>query len=291
MSVSDVLQWLSAKLYPNGRAFRVPESDNAQAVYTSEDGYGYSSEDGVSNYANESGYKLLKGFLFTLHKSINRTFTRAWGDLKQVYSDIFPNDPNFTIDDAHDWYRRFGMYDSGSVSLPAMKLALLQRMSWPQVPLNRQNYLYIQQQLQAAGFPVYVFENRWWNGSDWVTKSPSSFVGTLSGVALCASATRVGMYRCGQDYTNNLKCVNYLEQVGDSGFDVGANYRCVFFISSATFGGGTRVSSGTRVGSATHIGANTLYARVPLARKQEFKQLLIKLKPAHTVGYLFVNYY
>jgi len=32
------------------------------------------------------------------------------------------------------------------------------------------------------------------------------------------------------------------------------------------------------------------FANVPLARKNEFRQLILKSKPLHAVGYLFINY-
>lgn len=233
--ISDTLQWLSKELYPTGRAFRVPEN----------------------------------GVLYRLHRSLNLNFADAYKDATQILNDILPDSSLFTIDDAHDWYRRLGLYDSGTVSLDDMKLAITQKLSFPLTPLNKQNYLFIQQQLRAAGFDVYVYENRFSDGmGGYITKTPGEILGVPYGLA------QYGAFQYGETdfggFTDGVtKIANYIEESGDAGFVVGSNYKSTFYISSNSL---------------------TTFASVLAVRKTEFRQLLLKLKPLQTLGFLFINY-
>jgi hypothetical protein len=69
-------------------------------------------------------------------------------------------------------------------------------------------------------------------------------------------------------YFNNL-IVNSLSQTQDDSFQIGNTFRFTFFIGGQTLG---------------------TWANVPTSRKTELRQLILKLKPAHTAGFLFINY-
>lgn len=241
MAVKDDILLLFRKLLPNGLAFKFP--------------YGGTME------------KLYQGIIGDESTPYSLVYERL--DALNVLDVMIPDNDNFTIDDAHDWYRRLGIYDSGTVSLSDMKAAILQKMSWAVNPINQQHYTYIQAQLVAAGFTDCVlYENRFGTGGESV--NPYFIFGVPIDSAIC------GVPRCGTSRIGFLggsdgltKCVNYIEESKDIDFVIGSNYRSTFIVSSAS------------IGTA---------ANVPLARKQEFRQLLLKLKSAQTVGILHINY-
>ena len=67
---------------------------------------------------------------------------------------------------------------------------------------------------------------------------------------------------------NNL-VANYIPENRDANFNVGPSHRATFFICGQTFG---------------------TFANVPAARKDEFRQLVLKLKEVNTVAYLLITY-
>lgn len=255
-------QWL----YPKGRAFRVPEPTITGGVYTTEDGSeDYTTEDGSQSYTTEESTSS-GGILWRLHNVLGGIFNQVWTDAGQILNDMLPDNPNFDINDAHDWYRRLGLYDSGLVALSDMKLAIAQKLSFPYVPLNKQNYLFVQQQLQAAGFNVFVYENRFLIDGVYKTQTPDEVIGALSDVSEYGNF-EYGQQNFGGGYHN--KIVNYIEDERDAAFNIGDNYRSTFFIGGSPIG---------------------TFADVPEVRHDEFRQLILTFKPAQMVGYLFVNY-
>lgn len=123
--VNDILK-LTKKLLPTGRAWKVPEG----SVFE----------------------KLLKG----LAASEVRAYNFAMGTLDR----ILPDNANFTADDATEWERRLGLpVQSGYLNLATRMAIILRKYQYPGRFLNRQNYRYIEAQLQLAGFDVTVTEN------------------------------------------------------------------------------------------------------------------------------------
>lgn len=268
-----ILQWLAQKLYPNGRAFRMPSIVNDPRLYVTEDGTeGFVDEDGVDFFVAETAGADGGGNLFRLHRSLNINLATAWTDAAQIHNDLLPDNDNFTIEDAHDWYRRLGIFDSGTVPLADMKLAIAQKLSFPLVPRNKQNYLYIEEQLRAAGFDVHIYENRFSDGmGGWITKRPEEIFGTSAGAAIHASTVYHGNIQHGAAYgtTWSNKVVNYIEEAKDATFDVGDNFKSTFYVAGATV---------------------DTFADIDEDRKIEFRQLLLKYKRAETCALLFVNY-
>lgn len=236
MSTLQQLQHVTPMLYPNGRAFRVPEG----------------------------------GDLRKWHDAVNTEFADLDASSMNVLDALLPDNPNFTLADAQEWYRRLGLYDSGSIPLNDMALAITQKMSWPTVTPDMQSLQYIQDQLQAAGFNVYLYKNRFFDGVDWVTMWPSDVLGIAAGNSEL-EGFNLGQANLGSTWSDDgiTICVDYLEEDKDEIFDFGDNLRSTFYVSSAAIG---------------------TFADIPAARKIEFRQLLIKLKAAQMAAFLFVNY-
>lgn len=263
------LVWLAKILYPQGRAFRMPYPIDDTLAYTTEDGSEeYTTEDGSESYTAEDSPASTGGIFYRVHRALSTAFNDAWDAGDNVLDVLMPDNPNFSIEDAHAWYRRLGLYDSGLVSFADMKLAIAQKQSFPLVPLDKQHYLYIQAQLQAAGFDVYVYPNRFFPGP--VTKDPSEVLGVSAGDAVYDAVDYDDTEYDGSLADLGITVIaNYLEEAKDAEYVFGDNLRSTFYIAGSTI---------------------TTFADVPEVRKIEFRQLIMKLKRAETAGFLFINY-
>ena len=260
--------WLAQKLYPMGRAFRMPEPKMTGEYITDEQGNYIQDEQG--NFLVTENYSATGGILYRLHRALSISFALLWQGVTGVSYAQLPDNPYFTIADCHDWYRRLGIYDSGLVSMAEMMAAIRQRMSFPITPLNKQNYLFIQGQLQAAGFNVNVYENRFASGRTFITKTPAEiYTGAYPLAEYGSFEYGDTEYGTGEGADGITVCANYLEPAADATLVV-TNYRSTFFIADPS--------------------GITNFASIPVGRETEFRQLLIKLKPIHTVGYLAVNF-
>jgi len=127
MTVSfDNIIKLTKQLFPTGRAWRIPYGGNL--------------------------YKLL----YALGKSEQRALQFAINTLNR----ILPDNDDFTTDDATEWERRLAINaGTGYIPLETRKSTILRKYQFPGGFLNRQNYRYIEAQLQLAGYDVTVTEN------------------------------------------------------------------------------------------------------------------------------------
>jgi hypothetical protein len=224
---------LARQLFPTGRAFKMAENS------------------------------YLESLMYALSLSENR----AYNDALSIQNSILPDNSEFTSDDATDWERRLGMIVNPLVDLELRKLAIRRKINHPGNIKARQHYLYIEGQLRAAGFDVYVYENRFPYGGSYYTRSLFDIIGGVGIDALQYGDSQYGDSQYGGTYSNII--ANYIDEIIDSNFAISSNLRCTFF-----------------------IGANPLgqFANVPIERKQEFRQLILKLKPTQMVGYLLINY-
>lgn len=234
MSVASKLISLTRQLYPTGRAFKMPED----------------------------------GYLHRLHRALVISEEAAYSNALAVLNSVLPDNANFTADDATDWERRLGLISNPAVSLADRKAAIIRKMNHPGRVLGRQHYLYLQGQLQAAGFDVYVYENRVSDGmGGYTTMNPLTVSGGVG-----AFIRRHGMYRHGQfrhgSYYRNI-IANHINEEMDWQFSTGDNLRSTFFIGGSTLGD---------------------FADVDINRKDEFRQLILRVKPVQTVGFLLINY-
>lgn len=233
MLIIDQIRALALQLLPTGRAFKAPEG----------------------------------GWLRTLLDTLAIGEARAYNDALAVLNAILPDNANFTVDDASDWEKRLGMVAS-TAPLATRKLAIARKMSFPGTIKARAHYLYIEGQLRAAGFDVYLHENRFPDGlGGFDTQSPVTVFG---GSGLLNN--QHGQFNHGQRNHGGLWgdiIANHIDLQRDLTFNVGANLRATFFICGQTLG---------------------TPAYVPANRRDEFRELILKLKPVQNVGYLFIIY-
>lgn len=239
MDTVETIVQLSRQLYPPGRAFAMPTGGDLEA----------------------------------LHRALAQSEARAWNDAMSILDSILPDNDNFTEDDATDWERRLGIYSGTGTSLADRKLAILRKINHPGTVKARQNYLYLQNQLRAAGFDVYVYENIFDDGGGgFETRTPGQILAYAVGYA------SIGGFSLGEVNLNDTwgtgigtvtVAANHLEESRDADFSFGDNWRSSFFIAGA---------------------AVDEFAEVEEVRKIEFRQLILRIKPVASAGILFVNY-
>lgn len=233
MTYQDQIKALTKQLYPTGRAFRAAEG----------------------------------GFLDKMHDGLVVGEQLLMRDALSIQDMLVPDNANFTTADADYWERVLGMIDGSASPLVDRMAAIKRKMQHPGNIPARQHYLFLERELQLAGFNVFVYENRFPSGGGYVTQTPQALAGIGGVAALQHNQALHGQRQHGGTWGN--KVANYLDENLDRNFNLGSNLRSTFFIG------------GSPIGS---------YATVPLVRKQEFRQLILKIKPVQTVGLLFITY-
>jgi len=236
MTLLEKLNQLTRRFYPTGRAFKMPTG----------------------------------GDLDKLHTAITVREHKALIDAISILDSALPDNVNFTADDATAWEIRLGLVTNIATPLTDRKLSIIRKMNHPGTIKARQHYLYVQGQLQAAGFNVFVYENRFPTyPSGFTTKTPAVFsLTTYPSVSVQHNeGVSYGDGNHGVLWGN--KAANQLTESLDNYFNIGLNYKSTFFIGGPYPGE---------------------FANVLLSRKTEFRQLIFKLKPNQTIGFLLINY-
>lgn len=198
-------------------------------------------------------------WLEALHQGLAESEAQAYLDAVSILDSMIPDNANFTTDDASDWERRLGMITNSSTPLEDRKAAILRKMAYPGVNPARSHYLYLERQLQLAGFDVYVHENI-------PAQSPGAVNAAILGHAQYNTFNYGGFNYGG--YVNAI-VANQIDAEQDLAFNVGDNQRCTFFIGGQVLG---------------------TYANVSASRETEFRQMILKLKPVQNIAYLFITY-
>lgn len=233
MTIAAKILKVTKQLYPTGRAYKMPKN----------------------------------GDLEKFHTAIGVSQAQAYSDALSIRDSILPDNSNFSAEDASAWEVRLGMIDGTGIALADRKLAIARKMNHPGNVPARQHYLYLEWQLQAAGFDVYVHENRFSVYPDsYETHNPITEYGAP------ATQRQHGQFQHGQVtqgvyYANMV--VNFIDETQDSLFMLGDNMRSTFFVGGQTVG---------------------TFANVDTLRKNEFRQLILRTKPVQTVGLLLINY-
>lgn len=234
-NVSDKILALSKQLFPTGRAWKVPAG----------------------------------GVIEGLIETLNISETQAYNDAVAIKYSLLPDNDNFTVDDATDWERRLGIPTNQATPLPLRMLAIRRKLNQPGNAPAKSNWRYLEQQLRAAGFDVYVYENRFDDyPTGYITKTPFEFTGdTRFFIGNQHGDYQHGDVQHGGKFINFV--ANYVNEAQDELFNIGTNLRSTFYIGGAPGGD---------------------FANVPLGRKDEFRQLILTIKPVQTVGFLVVDY-
>lgn len=204
-----------------------------------------------------------------LHLALSISEEAAYNAAVSTHNSILPDNENFTIDDATDWERRLGLITNQLVSLTDRKLAIIRKLNQPGRAPAKGNWRYLQLQLQSAGFDVYIYENRFPGFPDgYVTKTPFELTGNTSFfVDNQHGDFQHGDRQHGGGFTKFV--ANHIDEARDFMFVINPNLRSTFFVGGPTLGS---------------------FANVDVNRKDEFRQLILTIKPVQAVGFLLINY-
>lgn len=249
--VLQQLRKLTGQLFPQGRAFRIARNSVKQQI--------------------------IDAITITEMEFVDKADGVLWH--------ILPDNDQFTVYDATLWEARLGINSNPNTSLADRKAAIIQKLNHPGNILARQSAGYIEQQLQLAGFNVYVHDNNpvqtiqqllsaynnlpqlgnFQLGQQQLSDVYSVFGGLFEFAQL--GNFQLGQFQLGGASYQNV-IINRIDEQQDANFYWTNNNRS-FFIGGQTPG---------------------QFADVDVNRRDEFRQLILQLKPARTVGLLLINY-
>lgn len=216
----------------------------------------------IDLYPTGRAFTMQKGGVAdNMHVALNRSFIRLVNAGFSVLDSNFPDNENFDSDDCLLWEYRLGLRTNELISLQDRRDAILRKMSRGRNIQARQGKEYIEYQLRIAGFDVYVHENTI------PYKTPNDIIAGLTNIVQHGGDTQHGIGS--QHGSTSVQLIANLSTPNES-FSVGSeNLWATFFIGGPVLGE---------------------MANIPPKREEEFRELVLKLKPAHLVAYTFINF-
>lgn len=262
MTREEEISYAFVDLYPTGRAWNYVRNNNDETEETASytDGTGVDFTDGTDDVFDVT-YDIFEKKSKQLQYAYERAFVRTNEKLARVLDQLLPDNEGFNYDDVVNWERNLGI-DNSDLLLDERKEVIYARLGYTNNNPYRQTGEYLQEQLQANGFDLYVHENRFWNGTTHEAINPfASLYGKIKyGQALYGT----------QGVTYNQVVRNYVDKTID-GANVNFNndrLAYIFFVGGPTFGD---------------------IATVNNTREDELRDLILTLKPLHSVAVLQIN--
>lgn len=292
MSIEKQIQELNSQLYPSGRVWRFATggASGGGAKGNFIDGVDNDFVDGQNNV-----FVSVQSSTASLGNQVENASLGIWvrlaEDIYSLLNQILPDNDKFTEIDAANWERVYDIIPAEGATLEERKQTLRQRMSFPNGITERQHYSFIQEQLQAAGFDVYVHENRF----------PASLIDTQFGTMqfgvsnFGSSAPQAGAFETRipePGYTEI--CANFIDPVFDATMldpQLGNSFGN-FQFGVSNFSIDQVIDNENLLSGSFFIGGENYpdFADVPLVRRDEFRQLILKLKPAQLYSINYINY-
>jgi len=204
-----------------------------------------------------------------INRALQKSENRALSGANNILDEILPDNVYFSEEDADNWERALGLTNNEGTTLEDRKAKIYRKLAFPGEVKARGAALYIQRELQLAGFNLWVHENRFLIGGvgpDYEAKTFQEVVGIV-GQAVHFPLTLHGSIQHGA--VNEKLIVNSMDAAIDNTFDINGNYERTFF-----------------------VGGQTLpeFAIVPDSRRIELRQLILTLKQVQTVCYPLITY-
>jgi hypothetical protein len=256
------IKTLYGTLFPTGRAWNFArgneQKEEAEFVWV--------TNETQQEFADGEGTTF--GFNYDIYVKKSRRFVdgklKAISDLiefsDRILDQALPDNDNFSEFDCNTWERNLGLNNS-HLDLATRKTIILNRITKKDIKNYTNTKYYLQTVLRNSGFDVYVHENRTWNGTrhEAVNPIPAQFGRIKFG------GNKFGNE--GVDFDSAVK--NYLDESKDVLDYLPNAYNYVFFIGGETFPN---------------------KADVPIARKTELRDMILKTKSIHTTGVLLINW-
>jgi len=212
-------------------------------------------------YPTGRAWWMKKGSIFELfHLGLAFSESRVVSFVRGLLDSIIPDNDNFSEVDATRWESALGLFIQPNTPLENRKEGIIRKMQYPGSVPARQHFKFVEVQLRLAGFDVYVHENRFGDPPT-VAPTQSAIYGNFF----------YGQLPYGSSAVTGTPIANFIDESRDESFNFGdsVNARATFFIGAATYPN---------------------RAIVLTSRKQEFRELILKLKPAQTAGLLLIDY-
>lgn len=298
MDYQSKIRKLYALLFPTGRAWQyVRGSESREGLQENfTDGFGNVFTDGLSQHF----YSFLAQFTSSIGKRLVdaklKSFDTAYSDTLSILDSLLPDNENFDSVDADNWERVLQIQPN-TTDLEIRKQRIARQLNYPSGIVERSHYEFIQEQIRAAGFDVYVTENRFWNGSEFEIVDPD----IISTQDMESGLPESGVYEAageiaGTDYTSII--ANFIDETIDNEFfnapPLNPIEAGVFQSGEVESGGGgiTSLDRDIQLQASFFIGGSSFpsIVDVDILRKEELRQLVLKLKPAHTLVFEYINY-
>jgi len=266
-------------------------------------------------YPKGRAFALIKNSTkFKLHSALAESESTAYGDALAVLDSILPDNDNFTAEDATDWERRLGLITNDFVLLSDRKLAIQRKMNHPGTIPARQHFKYVEGQLRAAGFNVTVTENRFLQPTTLGTQlglaemgddefggesaNPDKY-GVIDPDLILSDSEQLGFSEMGVAEMGGFHsvsayeiCANYIDPLKDADFFTGNIFSQLGEAEMGDADMNAFVEYYDKLKFTFFITGDFFpsNAYIPFDRKKEFRQLILKLKPANTVAFIFAEY-
>lgn len=215
-----------------------------------------------------------------LNKAYSKSIGKLYSDSYSIFDSIIPDTSNFTSDDALMWEKKLGIKASELTTLEIRKKAIIQKYNYPNSDAPRQHFSFIEKQLRDAGFNVRIYENN----ESGVTRTPESILASIgvpfhgdsyhsddifhaSMISGLGASTHHEETTHSEDITHNTGIfsliANHIDERLDWDFPIWNNMRSTFFISGEVIED---------------------FITIPEDRRNEFRQLVLQLKPAQSIG-------
>lgn len=234
LTTEEIFVKLGKQLLPTGRAFKAGDGSNTELL------------------------------LIALAKSKTRLHDASLSFLDS----LIPDNDNFTAEDATEWELRFGLISNPLTLLADRKAAILRKMAAPGLNPAKGHYLWLQEQLQQAGFNVFVYEN--------------IFPGYPTGkVRLTPGDINTGILTPAQHGTFEHGSVQH-----------GSYFNYIIANSMVNDEDVAQFNNVTDFGASFFIGGSTLgsYANVLGVREQEFRQLVLTQKQVQNTVFAYIDF-
>jgi hypothetical protein len=225
-----------------------------------------------------------------------KAFDDAYGDTIGIQNTILPDNENFTDEDAAKWEQSL-LIKNNTDDLEIRKERIVQKLFYPNGVLERSTAEFMQQQLQALGFNVYVIENRFWNGSEYQVEDPD-LISTKDAALGLGNLGQFGLGSelAGIDYTRII--ANFINEDLDNEF-----FNTPFVtppvlgtkgLGDIALGGQTanQLDREIQLQGSLFIGGPSYpsFASVDKDREEEFIQTILKFKPVQTICFAYINF-
>jgi len=298
MDYQSKIRKLYGLLFPTGRAWQYSRGseDREGIVSLFVDGFDNEFTDGFGN----AFVSVLPTFTASTGKRLAdaklKIFDDAYAEVIGILNSILPDNDKFDETDASNWEKVLQIA-LNITDLEQRKDRIAQKIYYPNGIVERSHYQFIEDQIRAAGFDVYIIENRFWNGSEFEITDPDTLgtqdveLGTveLGDFELAGEIQGVNYTRIIANSLDDSIDNNFFNAVLEDPVELGTVELNDFELGG---GGSIGLPREQQLQQSFFIGGSSFPSIVDIDsnRKDELIQLVLTYKPLHTIGFAYINW-